>query len=120
MNNAQMRVDGVVFQLLGSYCGQSNPSPAKKRFANDERKLSWRYLLSNQYTRWNKFIIPSHCLPNKCIVLHLAKALSALLFSNTRNFKRRDIQWNRIHYKGDEYIEIIVFQCCGCGFHTFD
>jgi len=49
MNNAQMRGDGVVFQLRGSYCGRSNPSPAKKRFANDERKLFWRYLLSNQY-----------------------------------------------------------------------
>ena len=107
MLKCAVRVDGVVFQLLGSYCGQSNPSPAKRRFANDEGKVFQRYLLSNKYTWWNKFTSEKiafdiDCRLSYCSPIKL-KALLALLSSNIRTFQWSDIQGNRIHYKSEEY-----------------
>lgn len=129
MLKCAVRVDGVVFQLLGSYCGQGNPSPAKRRFANDEGKLFWRYLLSNQYTWWNKFTsekiafdvdytfvwitdqIVLFCTWGRCSWLYFSQILGLL---------------NEVISRGTEYItrardiQVIVFPMLRCGFHTFD
>lgn len=128
MFKCAVRVDGVVFQLLGSYCGQRNPSPAKRRFANDEEKLFWRYLLSNQYTWWNKFTSEKIAfdvdyafvlLTSQIVLFCTWERRSRLYFSQILGL------FNQVISRGTEYItramdiQVIVFPLMRMRFSHF-
>ena len=126
MFKCAVRVDGVVFQQPGSYCGQSNSSPARRRFANDERKLFWRYLLSNQYTWWNKFTSEKIAFDVDCIFVLLTDQI--VLFCTWRRRSQHYFTQilellNEAISRGTEYItrEMDIYRllspkCCRCGF----